>query len=54
MKLINRVANRIESTVVAKFRINKKSINGEKILNIEDSQELISDLIERKSPFLVA
>ena len=54
MKLINRVANRIESNVVAKFRINKKSIRGEKIFDIADSQELISDLIESKSPFLVA
>lgn len=54
MKLINRVANRIESTVVTNFRINKKSIRGEKILNIAASQELISDLIESKSPFLAA
>jgi hypothetical protein len=54
MKIINRVANRIESYVVAKFRINKKSIRGEKILNIADSQDFISGLIQSKSPFLVA
>lgn len=54
MSIINRITNRLVGTLVKNFRINKKVLRGEKILNVEESQKLISDLIESKSAFLVS
>jgi len=53
MKMTLRVINRLVSTYISTFKVSKKVFSGIKILNVGESNKLISSLIKSKSPFLI-